>query len=230
MDGSAPLAKKDFITSRGMKFPKTKPFITGQVRGALRTGRYEAKETEAVLKVVREGDTVIELGAGIGYMSTLLATKRNATVHAFEANPALIPYIHSVHEANGISSATVTNAILGARKGKASFFVRKNFIASSLSEIEGSEVIATEEIEVLNAKSVFADLKPTVLVCDIEGAEADLIPAMDLSGLRAAVIELHPQWIGPEGVNAVFSAMIAAGLAYYARASNAKVVAFRRTW
>lgn len=57
-----------------------------------------------------------------------------------------------------------------------------------------------------------------------------MIPDLDLSGLRAAVVKLHPKWIGPEGVNAVFAAMMEAGLNYNARGSNGKVVSFRRTW
>ena len=44
------------------------------------------------------------------------------------------------------------------------------------------------------------------------------------------MLELHPQWIGPEGVNKVFSAFIGAGFAYYHRGSQGKVVSFRRQW
>ena len=52
------------------------------------------------MRVARAGDTVLELGGGIGYMSTLLAVKTRARVVSFEANPALIDYIRSVHAAN----------------------------------------------------------------------------------------------------------------------------------
>jgi len=78
-------------------------------------------------------------------------------------------------------------------------------------EGDTEETTQKTKVEVLNAKTVFKDLQPTVLICDIEGAEADLIPQLDLSGLRAAVIETHPQWIGPEGINKVFRAFMDAG-------------------
>ena len=226
-----PSDKDGHIVSNGMKFPKKKPFISGTVRGALRTGSYEAREAAAAQKLIIEDDVVIELGAGLGYMSTLIATKTKARhVHTFEANPHLIPYIRSVHEANAVENATLHHAILGPHKGTADFYVRKKFIASSLAPIAGTNVIAIEKVEMRDAKSVFADIKPTVLVCDIEGGEVDLIPAMNLSNLRAAMIELHPQWIGPEGVNAVFSAFISAGMSYWSRGSHGKVVCFRRKW
>ena len=232
MANDAP-TRDPFVHSRGMKFPKDGHFITGQLRGSLREDRYERKETDCVLKLVRDDDVVIELGAGIGYMSTLVATKRKInSVHAFEANPALIPYIRSVHEANALENAHVIHGILGKRAGSVDFYTRRNLLSSSMMPLEGDAPGNCEKVkvDVLNAGHVFRDIQPTILIADIEGAEADLLPQLDLSGLRGAMIELHPQHIGPVGVNAVFGAMMAAGLAYYARASTHKVVCFRRTW
>ena len=232
MDGQTSLeTAHGFIRSRGMRFPKDQGIIQGKVRRLLRNNEYEAKETEAALRVVREGDRVIELGGGIGYMSTLVATKRNvASVHVFEANPNLIPYIRAVHAANGVSTAHVTNAILGPRKGSVDFYVRDPMLGSSLQKIDGETDPPSVKVDVLNAGQTFRDIRPNILICDIEGAEADLIPRLDLTGLRAAVIETHPQWIGPEGINRVMRAFMDAGLAYYHRGSHGKVLAFRTDW
>lgn len=232
MDGGTP--KRDpFILSKGMKFPKDGHFITGQLRAALRENRYEAKEANCVLKLVRDEDTVIELGAGIGFMSTLVATRRKIkNVFAFEANPNLIPYIEAVHAANGLRNAHVIHGMLGKRNGNASFYVRRNLLASSLVPLDSDtpETVEKVKVDVLNAAHVFKEIDPTILIADIEGAEATLLPQMDLTGLRGAMIELHPKLIGPEGVNTVFRAMMDAGLAYYARGSTHKVVCFRRAW
>lgn len=231
MPDDAPNPKPAFITSRGMKFPHHADIIQGRVRSLLRKNMYEAKESEATLRVVKEGDVVVELGAGIGYMSTLVASKRKIkSVHSFEANPHLIPYIQKVHAANGLTNAHVTNAILGPRKGTVDFYVRDNLLGSSMAVLEGEIDPPATKVEVLNAKTVFKDIGANVLICDIEGAEVDLLPSLDLTGLRAAIIELHPQWIGPEGVNKVFRAFMDAGLAYYHRGSTNKVVCFRTEW
>ncbi len=220
-----------FIRSRGMKFPKNPDVLKGRIRRQLRLNEYETKETEAAMRTVRPGDRVIELGGGIGYMSTLVATKRQvASVHVFEANPNLIPYIHQVHAANGVTNATVTNAILGSRKGKVDFYVREPMLGSSMEVLEGEVDPPATKVDVLNAKKTFKDIGANVLICDIEGAEADLIPQLDLTGLRAAIIETHPQWIGPEGINRVMRAFMDAGLAYYHRASQGKVITFRTDW
>lgn len=223
--------KTGFIRSRGMKFPKHPEIMQGKIRRLLRSNSYEAKETEAALRVVREGDVVVELGGGIGYMSTLVATKRAVkSVHVFEANPNLIPYIRSVHVANNVTNAHVTNAILGPRKGSVDFYVREPMLGSSMQVLEGEVDPPSVKVDVLNAKATFKEIGATVLICDIEGAEVDLIPQLDLTGLRAAIIETHPQWIGPEGINKVFRAFMDAGLAYYHRGSHGKVLAFRTDW
>lgn len=235
MDGTeAPHNKPEFIRSRGMRFPYDERVITPKRRRLLRNNDYELKETEAVISQIKRSDTVIELGAGMGYMSTLMARKlKVAHVHAFEANPAMIPYIRKVHAANEITNATVHNALLGEEEGEVTFYVRGDFVASSMEDNLGDRhggVIARETVPVRPMNTVMAELSPTALVCDIEGAEAHVIPAMDLSGLRIAILELHPQTFGKEGTAKVFDAMHAAGMIYFPRTSNAKVVTFRRDW
>jgi FkbM family methyltransferase len=222
------------IVSNGMRFPLDPGLLSQKQRRLLRAGRYEEKEFAAVTALARPEDVVIELGAGIGYMSTVAAVKRRVrAVHAFEANPRLIPYIARVHALNGAHQVQVRNAVLGSAAGSAPFYLRQEFPDSSLSADPAgavSEVIAVETVEVLDVNAVLRDIAPSVLICDIEGAEAELLPAADLASLRCAVVEVHPQWIGRDGVAAVFAAMAKAGLTYYPKTSTRKVVTFRRDW
>ncbi|GGX57558.1 hypothetical protein GCM10007385_28070 [Tateyamaria omphalii] len=230
MDGAR--IENDVITTpRGLLFPRDTDVLKPRLAGNLRRGLYENKEGDAVLRIIQPDDIVLELGGGVGFISTLVAKKSKAAhVHVYEANGMLADYIRRVHAANGVENATVNHAILGKRKGTKDFHVRGNILASSVEETNGEGILRTETVDVVNAGQQTKAIKPTVLVCDIEGSEAELLPEMDLSTLRAAVIELHPQWIGPEGVNAVFGALMAAGLAYYPKLSTQKVVTFRRAW
>lgn len=227
-------AKQKFIRSRGLRFPLDPQVLSRRHRLLLRDDHYEQKESDAVLKTIKPDDRVIELGAGLGYMSTLITAKLGVRHYrAYEANPRMIPYIRAVHEANGIETVEVVNALLGAHNGSAEFYVRGEFDASSLQDNLGDRhggVVAVEQVDVLDIRAVFQDFAPTALVCDIEGAEAEVLPKADLSGLRIAVVELHPQWIGQSGVQAVFDAMQGAGLSYFPKTSNAKVVTFRKGW
>lgn len=229
-----PDTPKDLVRSRGLRFPNDPAILIPRIRQSLRKDAYEKLESEAVMKVARAGDTVLELGGGIGYMSTLIAVKQPVTaVHSFEANPHLIDYIHRVHAENDVTNVTVHNALLAPKASDpVDFYVRKNLLASSLDRTATDEaaISSVEKVAVRDINATFAEIRPSVLVCDIEGAEADILPALDYDALRAAVIELHPQWIGPEGVRAVFDAMHRAGLTYYPRWSYRKVIVFRRAW
>jgi FkbM family methyltransferase len=222
------------IKSRGIMMPRHPEITRPRMRRALRQDTYEGYEADAVMKIAREGDTVLELGGGIGYISTLIGAKRPVReIHTFEANPRLIDYIHAAHALNGVTNAHVHNALLGPRKGKPrDFYCRRNYLASSLSPDTGPEdgIIAIEKVEVRGINATFNEIKPDVLICDIEGGEAEIFPALNYDGLRAAVIELHPQWIGAPGVRAVFDAMHRAGLTYYPRWSYRKVIVFRKAW
>jgi FkbM family methyltransferase len=138
-----------------------------------------------------------------------------------------------VHRLNGVTQAVLTNAALGPKAGTVSYYIRQEFPDSSMTaepEGEVSPVIAVEEVPMVDIAEEFRRIRPTFLICDIEGAEADLLPAADLSTVRCAVVELHPQWIGAAGVAAVFAAMTRAGLTFYPRTSVKKVATFRRDW
>ena len=41
-----------------------------------------------------------------------------------------------------------------------------------------------------------ARIKPTVVIMDIEGSEAELLPFMDFAGIRMLMVEMHPRSIG----------------------------------
>lgn len=222
---------KPYIESRGVRFPKDGVFITGRIRGSLRSGEYEAKEATAVLKAVQDGDTVMELGAGIGFISSVVATHRNVkAVHAFEANPRLIPLIRRCTPKTASTTCMCTTPFLAPRPAPPPFTCARISSPPRSAGDDEDGVIAEESIEIRPTHATSQEISPDVLICDIEGAEVDVIPEMDLSGVRAAIIELHPQWIGSKGVAAVFNAMMQAGLVYFPKWSNAKVVTFRRDW
>ncbi len=220
------------IESKGLLFPLDRAILKQRTRRNLRAGTYEAKETAAVLATVKPDDRVLELGAGIGYMTALMSRHIGpAAIASVEANPRLLPYIAQVHALNNVTGAKVLHGMLGPAAGTAPFYLRDDFLGSSEADFVGEgKATPSERVEVpvLDAGEVVASVRPTVLVCDIEGAEAQVLPLLDMTDLRAAIVELHPQWVGAAGVAAVFDAMSRAGLTYFPRTSQGKVVTFRR--
>ena len=222
------------IHSRGLRIPYDRRIISRDYRRKLRVWHYERTEIKAIQALVQPGDVVLELGAGIGYVSAFLAKNcRVREIHCFEANPELLPFIESVHRENGVEGIRIHHAVLGAEAGSAPFYIREKFVSSSLepgTAAQQARIRRVEQVEVRPARAAMDAIAPSFLVCDIEGAEAEILPLLDLAGLRGAVIELHPQWIGQAGVAAVFETMARAGLTFYPDVSRGKVAAFLRDW
>lgn len=226
MDGGDIIDPEGYIKSRGLKFPKDRAYLTRKVSGLLRKNGYERALTDAALKATGAGDTVLDLGCGLGFVSGMLARRRKvAAIHAYDGNATLLTYAEAMLATNGIKNVTLTHAVLGKRKSKVPFFVRTAFAASSLKPVKDEQAQETS-VEMHNLKSTLTTLKPTVIICDIEGGEADLLDGASLKGVRHLVIKLHPDHIGHEGMRNVFQSVSAAGLAYDARTSSGRIVGF----
>ena len=179
--------------------------------------------------IVDYGDKVLEIGAGIGFISTLLARMQKVSkVIAYEANPGLMPFMADLHDLNGVNRIDRRNAVL-TNDGDASktFYLRHDFWMGSLAE-GPNPYSATVEVPTDPLNDVLRDEEITLIVCDIEGAEAFLFDDVDLAGVTRVYLELHDHVTGLKGVQSLFSAMNARGFAYDPRASSRSIVLFRR--
>ena len=68
----------------------------------------------------------------------------------------------------------------------------------------------------------------TVLVCDIEGGEADLFGSSDLGDVTYVTMELHTRKYGGRGIRRTFEGMHRQGFFYHQKFSAADVVVFKR--
>lgn len=170
----------------------------------INAARYEGQEIAGALHVVGEGDTVLEIGAGIGLVGAVIAANRApAAVHAFEANPELIPTIEALYVANDLQDRiSITNAVLVSapeRPASLPFHIHNSYLGSSLTGDAG-RAKRTVDVPTASFAETCAALGPTVLVMDIEGGELELLRHADLSGFRAIVLEFHPKAYGVEGM------------------------------
>lgn len=216
------------LECRGVRFPDDERFISPRVRESIVAGRYESKEANQVEKLLKENDRVLEIGSGLGFISTIAARDdRTASVLCYEADPRLIPYIKSVHELNGITKATVKNAALTSdlSQKELTFYVRRDFWGSSFSKNSG-EYDSTAIVPTQSFNEVVQDFRPTFIVCDIEGAELDLFFNSSLYGVTRVLMEIHSRVLGRTGVKRLFDAMSARDFHYDEFHSSGSVVLF----
>ena len=200
----------------GVKVPDS-PMLTPTRIERINAARYEGQEIAGALEVVRAGDKVLELGAGIGIVGAVVAhNAKPAQVLSFEANPQLIPHINALYAFNGLADRIeVRNEVLISAPDAPEtipFHVRNSYLGSSLIDTEAR---ATTRVDVPTASyaKVHRDFAPDVLLMDIEGGELDFLRHASLDGIRAIVIEFHPEAYGKDGMMECKSILERAGFA-----------------
>ena len=197
---------------------------------ALSSGRFEALEARAVAMHIGPEDRVLELGAGCGFLTALIARRVGASnVVAVEPNPDMAAVVSRTMELNGLAPVTLVQAVAVAEAdtGTVPFFVRRGFWSASLDQ---RRVQSERKLNVpaRSMEDLLQTYKPTVLVADLEGAEAELFRAPLHQGLRLIILELHRKHYGSDGVKRVFDGLSASGFAYCPRGSRGGVVVFER--
>lgn len=158
---------------------------------------YEKSDADLVEKYIQPEDSVLELGACIGFLACI-TNKRlvNPTCHVVvEANPLLIPWIERNKLRNSCSFRI--EHCLVSNNSDGVFYIHDLIVG-------GSAVRKTKQIVKVPVKDVSALFKyssPTVIIVNIEGAELDFLrqAASLLGNVRLAIVDMHDFIIGHDG-------------------------------
>jgi len=152
------------------------------------TGQHEDERgvAQCLRRLVREGDVFFDLGANFGFYSFYVAPLcgRSGSIHAFEANPYLIPHLRRSSELNGQCGRIRVNAsAVGKESGKElPLYDPEWFGCSSLYAHKwlnrGSKVLVplVTVDEYVHANNID---RIDVMKIDIEGAELDAFQGME---------------------------------------------------
>jgi FkbM family methyltransferase len=212
-----PLALKSIVRSYGRPVVEVDgvkvrldPGFSLEVLTSLAGGAYERPELRMVGARLEANDIVLEIGSGLGFISTYCAKIIGSErVHAFEGNPALESIIRETFKLNKVSP-NFEICLIGAANGQVDFYVTKSFWASSTKMIPGGRKTV---VPMKSFHQEVSRIKPTFLIIDIEGGETDLFSdAMDsLRSVRKIAIEIHPWVVGADAIDAMERKIIQAG-------------------
>ncbi len=213
----------------GIKIPDNRNVISDKVRFSMQNGRYEVGEVNKALGLLGANDRVLELGAGIGFVSAAVCKLGNPESYlAIEANPELIPVIEETWKLNKVTRAKALNGLV-TRDGGATrdFYVRPDFWGSSMAPNSRphDKVISVPEI---CASDIVKEFKPTMLIVDIEGGEEVLFDWFPLDKVEKIVLELHPRFYGRSGVGRINRQLTEAGFLPEPETQNTPVRIFTR--
>jgi FkbM family methyltransferase len=217
------------LQSAGVVIPANPAVITPAIRAAILAGRFEAEEASQIPSIVRPGDRVLEIGAGIGFISTLISRQRRvAQVIAVEANPHLIGYMERLHAANRVRKVRRVNAVLtNEARASATFYLRRDFWMGSLAA-GPNPFVGTVEVPTMSLDGLLREEGIDLVVCDVEGAETVLFQGADLSGVDRVFLEMHDHVTGLSGVRGLFATLAGHGFVYDPRHSLGSVVLFQK--
>lgn len=167
----------------------------------IRNGDYECAEVAGIRALLEPDDIVMELGAGIGFISLQCAKAIGGDrVFAYEANPALEPHIRQNYDLNDLHPK-LEMCILGEKDGEADFFIEKDMWDSSM--IRGKPDARKVSVPVRSLNDAIRRNRPTFLIMDIEGGEYDIMKMIDFQTIRKVAFETHEAIIGEEKVKFV---------------------------
>jgi FkbM family methyltransferase len=170
---------------------------------------YESHTTRFLKSTLSPGGTLVDIGMNLGHFSTLGAELVGDTgrVIAFEPNPKLCDLVSSHFRSQGLNHVDIRNCALGPEEGSVTLTIPGGAVGSSfVSEITSRDAGADiEQVAVPMRVGVdelkFVDSTELVIKLDVEGAELDVLKGLEsvlIDQVKAAQIEISPEWLGPE--------------------------------
>lgn len=170
--------------------------LSSLMKNRIRTGRYEVQERLLAQRALTPRDVVLELGGAIGfiglYCRKVIGVKQHVSV---EANPSTLEMLKRNYALNGLQPRVI-HAAAAAEDGTLELDVGGEFWENSL--LTAADATKTVSVPALSLERLVELMpeSPTVLICDIEGAEQYLNFAQLPTSVSKVIVELHPEVTG----------------------------------
>jgi FkbM family methyltransferase len=168
------------------------------------TGVYDLAVSEALARLIAPGDTVIDAGANVGYMTVLasVAAGPQGRVLAFEPHPELFAVVQQNVDAARrrfrIARTELHNLALGSRRGAAELLLPTDFgINDGIGRIASADAVGGRSLRVSmdTLDTLLGDDSAAVLKLDVEGFELEVlrgaVRALETRRIRHIVFEDH---------------------------------------
>ena len=193
----------------GCTFALDSPVMSPTLQHLLLTGKHEAPERTLIRRYLNRSLPLVELGGALGVVScianTMLDVPRRHVV--VEANPALLQLLDDNRRRNRCEF-TVMHRAIGYGAPMLGFPVDSDVLASSTFVDTASRV----EVPTASLKSILElhGFSRCSLVCDIEGAEVDLVREEGSvlgSAVDVLIMEVHDRIVGQDACDAMFRSL-----------------------
>jgi FkbM family methyltransferase len=217
-----------FLTVHGLEVPISQNDVSTAIWSSLIDDTYRANAANWAIKAVQPRDRVLELGTGLGIITSLLAATEGVQIWSFEADPVLASLAEKVIAANNRSNVVVAPGIpMPGPSREISYYVRKNPWMSSFTEDHG----AYEQVHSFRSIDFndFAERHNiNFIAMNIAGAELEFLHDAHLKNIDQIFLELHDHLYGLDGIRKITDELMAKGFVYDPRSSNGAGVTYSR--
>jgi FkbM family methyltransferase len=164
---------------------------------------YEPEVWSRFMSSLKKGDTIVDVGAHIGFY-TVAAAKRIAPdgrVYAFEPNPDTVEILRDQLRLNAVSNVTIVDAAATSREGSIAF----QTTLGPMSTIAKADDEGVTTVRAVTLDGQFPAQRIDILKIDVEGFEEDVLRGSarllqdDARRPRLVFIEVHPYAWGAVG-------------------------------
>lgn len=202
------LLKPTVVSNHGIRLLVKHPSVSNHMCRVFYHDRYEGPELDVLSATLATTDRVLEIGGGVGYLSVYCARVcGNESVVLIEANPEIVEVIHENHVLNSVKPTIIPKLASTDDHGEATLFLTNDFWSATTESKSERSVIVPK----VDTNNVIRGFKPTFLIVDVEGAEKELIPQLELNNINKVLIEIHPNIIGNRAGNEVIKYLIDTG-------------------
>ena len=196
----------------GAQFSLDTPLLSTQ-RKALFLGQHEIYERIAIKDHLDPACPVIELGAGIGVISCLVNRMLNHPDQhvVMEPNTELIPLLDENRRLNNCQFSIV-NAALAYGSEFVDLYQRPSILTATTLESTDRK-ISVPAMTLQRVLDQF-NLDHVTLICDIEGAEVELISEEQeilINHIQMVIMELHPSEVGASAFQKMLAQLTQSG-------------------
>jgi len=169
-------------------------------------GTFEPRETELVARLVKPGDTVLDIGANIGYYTLLLAqcVGEGGRVYAFEPHPANAALLRRTIGESGYKHVVVEEKAVSSGSGRIKLYESEDGSVDHRIIENGYRAV---DVETVSLDEYLPDSQPVAFIkMDIQGAEGWALKGM--TGLiqrcskLAMLTEFEPWGLNQSGIGA----------------------------
>jgi FkbM family methyltransferase len=204
---------------------------------ALTSGDYEAPERKLIPALVRPNDRVLEIGTAVGVVTmTAAAVVGPANIVTYDANPAIAADARRNFAANGLGGIAGGVGVMCNRRRwspnrtEVDFFIARDFWASRLAARPDSpDIVSVVKVPLMCLEDKIAEHNANVLVCDIEGGEADLLEGAELGSIRLILLEIHYGLAGRQRIDDMVRFLVTRGFNVDFDHSGKAIVVLART-